>query len=77
MVKEKIKRVVALSGVILIVLLLIATLVVALLSFPGSQKVFIALVACDILLPVFLWIYMTIYRLASKADDDMNKDVNN
>lgn len=53
------------------VLLIIATLVVAFLSFPGSQKVFIALLACDILLPVFIWIYMTIYKMASKADDDL------
>jgi len=71
MIGKKIKRIVALGGVILMVLLIIATLVVAFLSFPGSQKVFIALLACDILLPVFIWIYMTIYKMASKADDDL------
>lgn len=67
----KLKRVAALCGVAIFVLLLIATMIVACISFPGSQQVFIFLVACDILLPVFIWAYMLLIKVASRADDDM------
>ena len=49
------KRIAALTGVILLIVMVLATLVVACLDFNGSHQVFMALVFCDIAVPVFLW----------------------
>lgn len=49
------KRIAALTGVILLFVMVLATLVVACLDFNGSHQVFMTLVFCDIAVPVFLW----------------------
>lgn len=49
------KRIAALTGVILLIVMVLATLVVACLDFNGSHQLFMALVFCDIAVPVFLW----------------------
>lgn len=65
------KRVVALCGAAILALLLLATLIVGCLSFEGSQQVFMALVGCDIILPVIIWGYMVLVKWASKKDDEI------
>ncbi len=67
----KFKRVVALTGVVLLVLLLIATFVVGCMSFEGSQQVFVALVGFDIIIPVIVWGYMLLVKWASDRDDKL------
>lgn len=49
------KRIAALTGVILLIVMVLATLVVACLDFNGSHQLFMVLVFCDISVPVFLW----------------------
>ncbi|MGN0325688.1 MAG: hypothetical protein ACI4DW_05220 [Lachnospiraceae bacterium] len=49
------KRIAALTGVILLIVMVLATLVVACLDFHGSHQLFMVLVFCDISVPVFLW----------------------
>lgn len=67
--KEKIKRIVALLGVIILIFMILATLVVAFLHFEGSDTVFKGLLACDIFIPILLWGYLSLYRWASAKDN--------
>lgn len=49
------KRIAAVVGVFLLLALVIATLIVACIEFSGKEQVFLALLLCDIVIPVFLW----------------------
>lgn len=72
---KKISRVIALIGVVLIVIMIIATLIVAVINKPGTQRLFTGLLVCDFVVPVVLWIYMNLYKIATRADDKINKKV--
>ena len=66
--KHKSKQIAAIICIILLVLLYVATLVVSLLDFPGSDKLFVACLTATIGLPILLWIYIWLYgRLTQKS----------
>lgn len=71
--KTTAKRVIALIGVILLVIMVIATLVVACLKFDGSDKVFKGLISCDIAIPILLWFYIYLYQRAKKTDIELEE----
>ncbi len=67
--KKTPKQIAALLCVVLLVLLYVATLVVSLLDFPGSEKLFAACLLATIGLPILLWIYIwSIGRLTDKKE---------
>lgn len=53
--KQNIKRMLALITVILIVAFVLATLVIAILDFPGKSTVFGICITCLIALPIMAW----------------------
>ncbi len=59
--KRKPKQIAAIICIILLVMLYVATLVVSLLDFPGSDRLFAACLFATIGLPILLWIYIWIY----------------
>lgn len=59
--KLKPKQIAAWICIIILALLYIATFVVALLDFPGSDALFRACLAATVGLPVLLWIYIWLY----------------
>lgn len=59
--KRKPKQIAAIICIVLLVLLYIATLVVSLLDFPGSDRLFAACLLATIGLPILLWIYIWLY----------------
>lgn len=59
--KKKPKQIAAIICIILLVLLYIATLVVSLLDFPGSDRLFAACLMATVGLPILLWIYIWLY----------------
>lgn len=59
--KKKPKQIAAIICIILLVLLYVLTLVVALLDFPGSDKLFAACLVATIGLPILLWIFIWVY----------------
>lgn len=65
---KKIARIVALTGAIILLLMFVATLIVALVDFPNNDKVLAALLGCDIIIPTLIWIYLIIYRTAAGRD---------
>lgn len=71
---NKFTRIVALLGVIILLLMIIATFVVAVVNFDGSERIFKGLLISDFVVPVILWSYLMIYRWA-KGRDDRLKDM--
>lgn len=59
--KSKPKQIAAILCIILLVLLYVATLVISLLDFPGSDKLFGACILATIGLPILLWIYIWLF----------------
>ena len=55
------KQIAAIICIALLVLLYIVTLVVSLLDFPGSDRLFAACLMATIGLPILLWIYIWAY----------------
>ncbi len=66
---KNLKRILALAGVALLVLLYFATLLCALFDASSSMFFFRASVTCTILVPILLWGYTVIYRLAKKKNE--------
>lgn len=64
--KHKPKQIAAIICIILLVLLYVGTLIVSLLNFPGSDKLFAACITATIGLPILLWIYVWLYGRYSK-----------
>ena len=66
--KRRPKQIAAIICIVLLVLLYVATLVVSLLDFPGSDKLFVACITATIGLPILLWVYIWLYgRLTAKS----------
>ena len=49
------RRIAAMLGIILLVVLIVLTFVVACLDFEGSGQAFLALLLCDFVVPVLMW----------------------
>lgn len=63
------KRIMAIIGAILLVLLYVSTLIFALMKSPRWYDFFRASVGATILIPVLLFAYTLIYRLLKKDQD--------
>ena len=59
--KQKPKQIAAIICIVLLVLLYVATLVISLLDFPGSDRLFADCLMATVGLPVLLWIYIWLY----------------
>lgn len=59
--KKTKKQIAALVCVVLLVLLYFATFIVAILDFPGSDRMFAACLVATVGLPILLWIYIWVY----------------
>lgn len=55
------QRIAAMTGVVLLVLLYLATLLCAVFNFDGTGRMFAACMYATIGLPILLWIYIGLY----------------
>lgn len=60
---KKIKRILAIAGVILLALLYIATLIFAMIGSEDAMNWFRASIYATVVIPVLIWAYNMIYRL--------------
>lgn len=67
---KNVKRILALLGAVLLLLLYVSTLILAFLDNSASQGLLKLSVACTILVPVLLYAYSMFYRLTHKNDMD-------
>ena len=66
---DKMKRIFALAGVILLVAMYGCTLVFALMDSPAAEGLLMASIACTIVIPVLLYAYILVYRLTRKDEE--------
>lgn len=64
------KKFFALAGVIILALLYVATLVASLMDSTASMDFFRASIAATIIIPVLLYIYMTVYKFQKKKREE-------
>ena len=67
------KRILALAGVVLILLMYGCTMFFAIFDNSETMSMFKASLVTTILVPILLWVYTFIFKLVSKKDDS-NKD---
>lgn len=60
---KKVKRLLAVIGIMLLVSMYILTLVLALTDDPNTMNAFRASIYCTVLIPVLIWAYTFIYKL--------------
>lgn len=66
---KKVKRVLAIIGIILIAGMYIMSLVSALAKWENSQAYFFASLAATIVVPVFIYLIELFYKMGHKKDD--------
>ena len=71
---KRIKRILAVIGIALLVLMYLVTLLSAIFDMGSSMALFRASVICTILVPILLWGYMVIYRIAKGKDEKELQD---
>lgn len=69
---NRLKRILALTGAVLLACMYIATLVFALIDSPAASGLFRASVAATILVPVLLYGYILIARLLGSRHTDID-----
>lgn len=73
--KKKTKQILAIAAVVLLAGLYIATLILSLMKSEMAQSLFRGAVACTILIPCLLYVYMMAYKmLKGKGHDDKLQD---
>ncbi|KAI4447005.1 hypothetical protein C823_001524 [Eubacterium plexicaudatum ASF492] len=61
---KQIKRILAILGIVLLVAMYLITLLCAVFDTGNGMMMFKASVTCTVLVPILLWGYTVIYRLA-------------
>lgn len=69
---KKTQRILAMIGVILLISLYIVTLISAFLATPYSSALFKSCIYSTIVIPILLYVYIMLYKLLKK--DDENKE---
>lgn len=72
--QEKIKRILAGAGAVLLILMYISTLIFALIGSPNAIKLLWASIASTIVLPVLLYGIQLAFRVTKTEDEDNTKD---
>ena len=72
---KKIKRILAIIGIVLLVSLYVITIVLALTDDPNTMNAFRASVYCTFLVPVLIWAYTFIYKLLKNNYGDKPSDI--
>ena len=71
---KNVKRVLALGGAVLLVLLYVSTLVFALMDSPAAGRLLTASIAATVLIPVLLYGYGLVARVLKRTDDSRDFD---
>lgn len=74
---QKIKRILALLGVIIIALLYLATFILSFFHYEGSEELLGVCIVATVVIPVLLYIYLWLFRLAQQRDKEKEDSKNN
>lgn len=68
------KRILALSCIVILVALYIITLIAAIIGSPASNDIFMAAIAANVILPVMIWIYLQVAKYLKKKGDKLREE---
>lgn len=68
LIMNKLKRIMALVGVILLIALYVSTIVLAIIGSERALTLLRAAIYCTIIVPILLWAYSFIYRLIKRKE---------
>lgn len=69
---NKIKRILALIGVLILVGIYIVTFISAIFTTPATDALWKASIYCTVAVPVLLYAYMLIYKILKKHREDQD-----
>ena len=71
---KKVKRILAMIGVILLIGLYLSTLFCALFAKENLMSLLMASIYATFVIPVLIWAYTFIYKLVKKDDNEENNE---
>ncbi len=66
---KKIKRILALGGVVILLGMYLLTFISAMFATPSTHSLFFGSIAATIIIPIFIYAYTLIYRVICRKDD--------
>lgn len=63
--KERGKQIAAIIGIVLLVSMYLLSLIFAICSFPGADRLFMASLFATVIIPILIWVYIWIYGIAT------------
>ena len=70
---QKLKRILALAGALLLIAMYLVTLILGLTSSPGSENMLMASIACTVIVPCLLYGIMLLTRVLDRRDRSDNE----
>ena len=71
---KKTKRILALIGAILLLLMYVAAFIVTILDHTSDMRYWKAAMVATVIIPVLIWAYSFVYKLIIGSDDDEKND---
>ena len=71
---KKTKRILALIGAILSLLMYVAAFIVTILDHTSDMRYWKAAMVATVIIPVLIWAYSFVYKLIKGSDDDKKND---
>lgn len=72
---KKIKRVLAIAGVVILVGLYAVTLISAICATPAAKDFFLASVIATMMIPILIYVYLLIHRLVTGRQEDEGEKI--
>lgn len=60
------KQIAAIIGIVLLAALYLVTFILALCRFDGASSLFMGALACTVIVPVLIWVYIWLYGLLTR-----------
>ena len=67
---EKVKRILAWIGVLVLVGLYLTTFIASIFQSEFSSNLFIASLYCTVIVPIMLYVYMLVYKVLKKKNSE-------
>ena len=71
---KKTKRILALIGAILLLLMYVAAFIVTILDHTSDMRYWKTAMVATVIIPVLIWVYSFVYKLIKGSDDDEKND---
>lgn len=72
---KKVKRVLAIAGVIVLLGLYVVTLISAICATPATKDFFLVSVIATLMIPILIYVYLLIYQLVTGRQEDAEEKI--